>query len=358
MTRAEQILSAASQLPTPLVVYDPERLAEVVSSLRSDLEALGEVRLCFSVKANRCPAVLCCLANLGLGADVASSLELTRALEAGLRPLYATAPHWSLAELDRLRQAGCLPDLDGYSQLEQWARLTGPGPAGLRLSFPGWDQQPSRFGFDPDCPRLAELLRQWQLEVRQLHVHAGEIATVERAGRLLEMLEHALDRFPATELVNLGGGLTEMYRGERPAARIWALLGKGLARRRRVRLVVEPGMAIVATAGFLVTQIVEVKGGLAVLDASAWNLLGWYPWMAPRVLATQAQGARSRWSLVGCSCYEKDYFATEVELPQLAVGQRLVLSAAGGYVTSMARSLHGLEVPPEWLFENGRLRPA
>ena len=98
---AEEVLLSdiAQDVGTPFYCYSTatiERHFNVFSAALTGLDAT----VCYAVKANSNLAVIRTLANQGAGADVVSSGELTRALQAGV-PAEA---HFGLGAVDRLKK--------------------------------------------------------------------------------------------------------------------------------------------------------------------------------------------------------------------------------------------------------------
>jgi diaminopimelate decarboxylase len=76
----------AEAVGTPVYVYSRATLVRHARIFRDGLAALDNPHIAFAVKANPNLAVLKVLGNEGLGADVVSGGELTRALAAGIAP--------------------------------------------------------------------------------------------------------------------------------------------------------------------------------------------------------------------------------------------------------------------------------
>ena len=74
----------ADAVGTPVYVYSTATIERHVRVFREAVSALGDPLIAFAVKANPNRAVLATLAKLGLGADVVSGGELSRALAAGI----------------------------------------------------------------------------------------------------------------------------------------------------------------------------------------------------------------------------------------------------------------------------------
>jgi diaminopimelate decarboxylase len=363
------LLRVTAHLPAPALVYDLDAVAATVATLREDLSPFGEVQLLFAVKANRCPTVLDGMAALGLGGNVASATELGAALTAGLTPLSVTSPVLSAGLMERAQQAGAQIYLDNLAQVGVWGANAGLSrEIGLRLRVPleasnrssddrtGW----SRFGLDPADRTLHQLLSRHRLNVTSLHIHAGEIRDPARAQRLAALVVAAQTVFPETESVNLGGGLTYLCADYFAAREAFTAMAATLKQSPcKPRVIFEPGMLLVALAGCLLAEVVDVRPSLGgarhvTLDASAWNLA---TWSVPRFWASfpARWGPTMAHDFAGNTCYEQDYFARQVDIPELCVGDRVLLSGFGAYAASMARCSHGIAQPPEWVLSNGRL---
>ncbi len=360
------LIHAATVVPSPALIYVGDEITNTVGQLRDDLATIPDARICYAVKANRFPPLLRHLADLGLGADVASLPELEAALAAGMTPIYATGPALSPAEIASIVDSGALPDIDSVCQLRELmtAGMSG-AEIGLRIRTPispsdsnGSGLRWSRFGVDPADPELHELLVAGRMRVVRLHAHTGELAAPDRVAGLVDILLSCLGVFPDTETINIGGGLTLLYADRARARQAWSAAGLALEhyRRghgRRLTLVVEPGMLLTAMAGYLAVSVraahrLPAGHRAATVDASAWSLLSW---AAPRIVGTHPRRDRPAClhDVAGASCYEHDYLFRGALLPPVEVGDRLVLASAGAYVSSMARSMHGFPVPGEWM---------
>jgi diaminopimelate decarboxylase len=110
------------------------QIETAVGQLRRDIEPLTGAAPTFAVKANRDPRVLRCLAGLGLGADVASAVEVELALDSGFKWLSWTAPVDDPQPISRVIDRGGIAFLDSIDQLERWGcDPRRPRAVGLRL---------------------------------------------------------------------------------------------------------------------------------------------------------------------------------------------------------------------------------
>lgn len=368
----EAVFQTASRVPTPAVLYDLSALEYVVETIRSDLSDIPGVQLCFSIKANRFPGLLKYTAQLGLGADAASVTEIQLAVQAGFHPIYATYPAYSLDDFLFLQDHNIAPDLNSVSQINAWCASGGTRQVGLRIrpaipianaTGPSFGPN-SRFGVVPDDPDFVQAIDRWNLRVTRVHLHVGELMSPSIVHFLCESVERLVDTFPHVEEVNLGGGLTYLYANPENVQEAWSRVAEfhrsSLRKGRQIKVIVEPGMLIAALIGVLVTEVRAAdfdhvrRGRLVVLDASAWNLMGWSQVQYVQPLLGGQPKPDALHFLYGCTCYEQDIFVENVHLPTLDVGDRVLLGPVGAYGTSMARSLHGLENPREYLIKGMR----
>src|SRR5438046_8513230 len=145
----------------------------------------------------------------------------------------------------------------------------------------------------------------------------------------------------------MGGGLGIRYADEEPPEPyhyVLALLGtleRFGARYQRLRLVIEPGRAIVGNAGVLLTRVMYIKRGearnFAVVDAAMNDLLRpalYDAWHDIRPVRRRSDTPRI-WQIVGPVCESADFLAHDRELA-LAEGDLLAILSAGAYAMVMS----------------------
>jgi len=178
--------------------------------------------------------------------------------------------------------------------------------------------------------------------------------------RLRRLCEQLIADGHAIAHVDTGGGLGVRYQDEKPPpVAAWvAALRKGL-RGLPVSLFVEPGRAIAADAGALLTEVVYRKRGadreFAVVDAGMNDLLRPALYGAYHAIAPVGQPARRKQKIdvVGPVCESGDFFAQERLLPELRQGDLLVLETAGAYGFSMTSNYNSRPRPAEVLVDGG-----
>ncbi|WP_217164899.1 hypothetical protein [Streptomyces sp. AC512_CC834] len=375
----EGLLRAAERVGTPALIYDIDGVGHTLRRMREDLAAVPGVALNVALKSCHTLAVLRRMTQLGVGCDVASVGELDLARRAGFREITATGPAFSADDFQRMRSAGVVVDVDSASQLALYGAHFPGTDVGLRVRVPlpaplesaatfGRD---SRFGVAPTDPRTAELVARHGLRVTRLHTHTGQMtpeSLLFKTAYLLLVAEHHRD----VHTVDFGGGFFHLYEN-RPklllALRRMATMVTDWRRRtgRNIQLRFEPGGAVLAPYGYLVTEVRAVEDRhpvfgqrVVTVDCSAWNLA---PWHRPQALPLYASDAPAEPVLIaGNTLYENDFFGLSVDggrhpmrLPPPRVGDRVVLTAAGAYTMTNSRRFNRIEPPSEYLFDDGSL---
>src|SRR5262249_36905618 len=208
-----------------------------------------------------------------------------------------------------------------------------------------------------------------------LAVHIGsqitELAPFEAAFRCLVDVALELRRDGlAVERLDLGGGLGARYRAESPTPTIedYAALVRRLTHNLGFRLAFEPGRALVANAGVLLSRVIYVKPGVTrrfvIQDAAMNDLIrpslydAWHEIVPVREPAPGAD--RLPADVVGPICESGDMFALGRSLPPVEPGDLLAILSAGAYGAVMSSSYNTRLLVPEVLVrgrEFGVIRP-
>ena len=383
----------ADQFDTPLYVYDLDEIDDRVTSLRRALPAA--VDIAYAVKANPSLGVLARVAELGLGADIASAGELEVVRRAGFDPssVVFTGPGKRDDELDEAVRCGLRAvTVESIGELERLiavARRHGRRvPVLLRTAgLPGSDEVlvgsgSGKFGMRQlDLNRAARLAAS-AAEIELLGLHAFHASNVLDANELLDHAERTLAtaaklawrtgiRFT---LVDIGGGLGIPYAHEDRPLDI-SYLGHGLGRLvnrwqanpafHDLRLLVEPGRYLVGPAGIYLARVIDVKradeGMVAIIDGGIHHLLRPALVGQPQRLRLVSLGRRRTrrvpLTIAGPLCTGLDVLCRRVELPLPETGDLVAVLDAGayGFTESMPLFLSH-PTPAEVVRDRGRPR--
>jgi diaminopimelate decarboxylase len=360
--RADVLRSAAGRWGTPLYVTDLDAAAARAAAWR---DALPGALVAYAVKANPDPALLRRLEIDGFGFEVVGPVELALALRAGAPPerIVVNGVGQTDADLADAIRTGALVNAESLGALEALL-AAGPGRVGLRVN-PGIDaathahlatgSAASKFGIALDeLPEAAERLRRAGVRPASVGAHIGsDIADPEPFGELAALLHRLAGELEA-DGVDLGGG----FAGD-PAAyadHVRPHLPAGRA------VVVEPGRAIVAEAGWLLTRVVRVQArGHLVADAGMTELLRPMLYGAHHAVQVLEPGAAvapgRRWTLAGPICEAGDLLAEDLDLgPEAGEGALLAITGVGAYGAAMASGYNGRLRPAQVVIEGGDAR--
>ena len=355
----------AAEHGTPLYVYSR---ATIERHWHAFDKAAGDVPhlICYAVKANSNLAVLNLLARLGSGFDIVSGGELARVIAAGGDPakvVFSGVAKTEAEMQEALRQEILCFNLESEPELERLNRVAGEMGKVARISVrvnPDIDAgthpyistglKENKFGV-PIERALLLYRRAAQLpniEIVGIDCHIGSQLTelepfLEAMDRLLALIDRLASEGIHVHHLDVGGGLGVNYSDENPPhPEQYAAALKAKLADRDLQLIFEPGRAIVANAGVLLTRVEYLKVGedrhFAIVDAAMNDLIRpslYGAWMniipADRSLERPAR----RYDVVGPVCETGDFLGKDRELG-LAPGDLLVVRSAGAYGFAMS----------------------
>ena len=357
----------AEQYGTPTYIYDLEAISRALSRLR---QALPEAGIHYAVKANPNGAVLRHLATEGVGAEVITLGELTRALAAGIpaAQILLGGPGQDTELIKTALRYGVRQvSLDSYSQWRLWQAEESRGVGFLVRLNPALDPHThehlatgaasSKFGLLRDeAERLAEELA-GRGQLLGFHVHAGsQIGELSVYDEILAQLAGLCQQFPAS-LLDIGGGFAVPGFPLEPFARRW----QGFVRQHSLQLALEPGRYLVAEAGYLLTRVVQVKTGPinhVIADAGMADLLrpALYGALHPiRLVGDETDRSLVTVDIDGPLCENADRLGRARTLPSPQRGDLLLVEQAGAYGFTMASNYASSLRPAEVAVLGGEL---
>lgn len=378
----------AAEVGTPCYVYSRAYIEERFRSFDSAFDGRDHL-VCYAVKANSNLAVLNVLARLGSGFDIVSVGELERVLAAGGDPAKVvfsgvgkTAP-----EMRRALEAGiyCF-NVESEGELDLLNQVAGElqrrAPVALRVNpdvDPGTHPyistglKESKFGIDiAQAEAIYQRAQQLpHLQLRGVACHIGsQLTDMAPIVEALERVSHLIGKLAShgieLEHIDLGGGLGIRYNEEQPPAPdeyVRALLRRLQATgpgSQRLRVLIEPGRAIVGNAGLLLTQVLYLKLGeaknFAVVDAAMNDLLRpalYDAWHDITPVSVTAPRALRVYDVVGPVCETGDFLGQDRELG-IEPGDLLAVVSVGAYGSAMSSNYNTRPRAPEVMVDGGR----
>jgi diaminopimelate decarboxylase len=267
----------AQQHGTPLFVYDRDYLKARAKLLTSLALPFGLTPR-YAVKANNHPEIIALFREAGLAFDASSSYEVAELLKQGVGgnaiSLSSQQPAHNLPEL---LEAGVHYVATSLHQMELFIQ-TAPKDAevGLRVN-PGLGAghnnrtttggANSSFGlWNAYLPQALTLAKNAGVHITRLHIHIGSGADPKMWG---EVIKTALDiawQMPEVTVLDIGGGFKiHRYGDEHEAdmteiAEVFSreLVSFATKTSREIRLEIEPGTWLVAHAGTLLAEVVDI----------------------------------------------------------------------------------------------------
>ncbi len=350
----------ADQYGTPLYVYSRATLERHWKAFDS---AVGQHPhlVCYAVKANSNLGVLDALARLGSGFDIVSGGELERVIAAGgdAKKVVFSGVGKTPAEMKRALELGikCF-NVESEPELERLNKVAGElgviAPISLRINpdvdakthpYISTGLRDNKFGiaFDraPEVYQFAQSLP--NLNVQGIDCHIGSQLTsidpfIDATDRLLALIDDLKAQGINIRHLDVGGGLGVVYRDElppQPSDYAKALLGR-LENHQDLELIFEPGRAIAANAGILLTRVEFLKHtehkNFAIIDAAMNDLMrpALYQAWQDIVPVSPRNGEPQTYDLVGPICETGDFLGKDRALV-LQEGDLLAVRSAGAY---------------------------
>jgi diaminopimelate decarboxylase len=279
-----QIESIRERFGTPVYVYDQRRLEEAADCVLGfpvlggpDAPAAGRLVARFAMKALPTAAVLRIFDARGLHIDASSGFEAERALRAGIAPerIQITAQELP-KDLKGLVQRGVLFNACSLHQLRRFGELFPGRELSVRIN-PGLGSghnnrtnvggPSSSFGiWHEKLDEALALARDFDLRLTGMHTHIGSGGDPEVWKHCAALTLKIAARLPDLQRLSLGGGfkvarmpgetsadLQEIGEALRPALSAFAA-----ERGPDFQLEVEPGTFLVANAGLILAEIIDV----------------------------------------------------------------------------------------------------
>lgn len=370
----------AERYGTPAYVYSARVLR---NHCRALVRAFPGVSLRYAMKANANPSLLRMIRGQRLGVDTVSAWEVALARECGFRPrdIVYSGSNPTDEELEAVHKAGVLANLDALSALRRYGKLHRGAPVSLRLNLDiGGGHHPhvvtagpdSKFGLAPEeLPEARALIARYGLKLVGLHQHIGSgVFDLSLWMEAFEALLELAGAIPGVQIVDAGGGFGVPYRPDESPIDlpVWgrAITSRmarfNAARKKKARLVLEPGRYVVCEAGVLVARVTTVKRTrdrvFVGVDSGMHHLVrpAMYQAWHPVVTYPRRDGPQERVFVVGPICESGDVLAEERTMAVPREGDLVVVGNAGAYGFAMASHYNLRARPAEVLVDGDRAR--
>ncbi len=364
----EQLEALTERFPTPFHIYDEKGIRENARRLKAAFAWNPGFKEYFAVKATPNPYLMKVLKAEGFGSDCSSYPELLLSESVGVtgEDIIFTSNDTPAYEFAKAKELGAIINLDDITHIQYLEEHVGlpelvcfrynPGPLKGGNAIIGHPEE-AKYGFTRE--QLFEgyrILRDKGVKRFGLHtmVASNELEGsyfVETAHLLFELVGELTNELGIEfEFVNIGGGIGIPYKPEDEAVDLEAvgegirklyeelIVGKGL---KLLDLRMECGRMVTGPFGYLVSRVLHKKNTykqFVGLDACMVDLMR--PAMYGAYHHITVPGKEDApldlvCDITGSLCENNDKFAIDRAIPQVEIGDLVVIHDAGAHGHSM-----------------------
>ncbi len=356
-TDSELAVRITEQHGTPFYLISQQRLLGNIHHLQGAVRrGYPATDVTYSVKSNNLGAFVSACIDDGIRVEVVSRAEYDYVVSLGADPATTiyNGPAKTANDMQYAIENGSFVNVDSLDELRILADLGIKAAIGIRVPAVLASGAVSRFGIDlADDAALAEtreLVK--QLNVTGLHIHHSSHRHADSYGERLEQLLATAEMLDIATLdvVDVGGGFSSPippeiatqlpYKtasfdeyGDVLGARAAELLGTD-----GPRLVLEPGIGVLANCATYVTRVESIKhnGGqnYAVVDGSIFEVNPLRSHIGPPIVYLGDNTSGEPAQIVGATCMEIDVIGDLPHSP--LIGDLISVENVGSYTTSLA----------------------
>ena len=393
------VVKLAEEFGTPLYLFDEFSLRSKCAEFKKEFrQRYKDTTVVYAGKAfiNRALALLVKEEGLGLDVVSAGEMSIARSVDFPLDKVYFHGNNKSAEELGLALQWKVgrivVDNFDELDMLAVIAKKRGSRPDILFRLTPGVDPHThkhittgtvdSKFGFPLSRAgeAVAKAMAAPSLNLVGLHFHLGsQIFEVEP---YLEAIKIILDfaaamkskyNFELREL-DIGGGFAVQYTLDSPAPPLSVYaeaIAPAISQQCRAlglvalpRLIIEPGRAIIGSAGVALYRVgvvkdipgvrcyVSVDGGMGDNIRPALYGAKYEAVVANKMLAEENEKV----TVAGKFCESGDILIRDINLPKVAAGDVLAVPDCGAYCLAMASNYNASLKPAIVLVKSGKAR--
>ena len=369
-----QLDEMLQKYPTPFHLYDEAAIRANVKRLLAAFSWAPAFKEYFAVKATPNPFLLKILKEEGLGADCSSAAELVLAEKVGItgENIMFSSNDTPAEEYAKAVELGAIINLDDISHIEYLEKHVGlpellsfrynPGSARAGNTIIGKPED-AKYGLTK-----AQLLDAYRIVrdkgVKRFGIHTMVISNelnpdyfIETARMMMTLAKEIYETLGIRiEMINFGGGIGIPYRPEDNQVDL-EYVGAGIRKLYEeiivpaglapLKLALECGRMIAGPYGYLVSKVLHKKEtykNYVGLDACMANLMrpalyGSYHHIT--VVGKEQQPLDHVYDVTGSLCENNDKFAIDRALPQVDIGDVVVIHDAGAHGHAMGFNYNG-----------------
>jgi diaminopimelate decarboxylase len=378
------LTALAEQWGTPSYIYSRAALEQNWQTFTQAF-AGSLHRICYAVKANGNIAILHLFSQKMAGFDIVSSGELERVLAAQGEPqkIIFSGVGKKSAEIARALAVGVgcfniesVPELERLHTIAQQQQTVAkiairvnPDIDARTHPYIATGLSENKFGIEfidvlPLCKKIQTLP---YCQLIGIACHIGSQLTelspfLAAIDRVLDLVKQLAAAGIQLQHINMGGGLGVRYQDEElPTIEAYAAALKGKLKQCGLEIILEPGRALVANAGILLTRVEYLKQtqhkNFAIVDAGMNDLLrpalysAWHP-ILPVKLNQEVK--EQVYDVVGPVCESADFLGKN-RLLALQQGDLLAIGMVGAYGACMSSNYNARPRAAEFIVDKDKI---
>jgi len=372
----------AAKYGTPVYVYSKAALLRNWAAFNDHLPKPHRAH--FAVKANSNLAVLQTLAEAGAGFDVVSGGEIARVLKAGgvAEKIVFSGVAKSVAEIEYALQQGIGQfNVESRAELDRISEVAVQSGKTANVSFrvnPDVDAkthpyiatglEANKFGIPMDDAistyQYASQLKGIRITGADCHIGSQLTSTepfMDALDRMLTLVDELAELGIELQHLDMGGGLGVTYYNEHPPA-VGEYIDAMLERMKdhpQLALYLEPGRAIAANAGVMLTRVEYLKANrskhFVMVDAGMNDMLRPSLYQAYHKIENvkESPAEEITCDIVGPVCETGDFLG-QTRRMRVAAGDLLAVMSAGAYGFVMSSNYNTRGRPAEVMVDGNQ----
>ena len=354
----------AKKFSTPSYIYSKENILNNYLNFKNQFDGMDNL-ICFSVKSNPNIAILNLLANNGSGFDIVSGGELQRVItakgdpqkvvfsgvgkskediELAIKHDILTFNVESESELYRIQNAA--------KKLNKKANISirvNPNVDPKTHPYISTGLKKNKFGVDEKNAilmyKIAKKLD--SINIKGIDCHIGSQITElkpfeDSIKKLMELINHlkSIDIF--IKHIDIGGGIGIKYSKEEPPTfSDYAKTVKNILQDTDLKIIFEPGRALIGKSGVLLTEVEFIKNGpeknFVIVNAAMNDLMRptLYDAFHEIINLSESKSQKKKYDIVGPICETGDFLGKD-RLLSVEENNILAILDVGAYGMSMS----------------------
>ena len=373
----------AKEFGTPTYVYSKNTLIQTFESFKKGLLKTDHL-ICFAVKANSNIAILNLFANLGAGFDIVSGGELERVIYAGGDPqkIVFSGVGKTESEIVVALKANILCfNVESRSELiriqENAEKINIRASISIRVNpdvdakthpYISTGLKDNKFGvdFNQALSLYLDAKSMSYIDIKGIDCHIGSQITelkpfLDALDRVLSLVDQLKKNNIHLSHIDIGGGIGICYQDESPPdfeIYIKEILNK--IKDLNVKIIFEPGRALVGNAGVLLSKVEYLKQNdikhFAIIDAAMNDLMRptLYDAYHEIKLVREHDTKPQSFDVVGPVCESGDFIAKNRSL-KLKENDLICIMSAGAYGMSMSSNYNSRGRAAEVMVDQDKL---